>query len=259
MSKPGIAFTRLRATHTCCGADLDRGPRWVASGAFDRCVRLWDVDRATASRPGGSSALCPLGGLQSVAGATTVGSRERSCPSLDVASREAAAGIRGAHGWRLPRRFRREPHSSPVRWPGPDDQALGHRRGALPESNRCPGTHVQCLAWHADQPRFLSCAGDVRLWDSETGECLRIFQGHGNTIRSVAWSHDYRLFFQPPMTAPCGSGIQKPDAAFKCFTDTKVHGQCCLDARSQICPFLRLQRRTPSVGNERIVLNRDEI
>jgi len=55
-----------------------------------------------------------------------------------------------------------------------------------------PGTHVQCLAWHADQHRFLSCARDIRLWDAETGRCLRILQGHSDTIRSVVWSHDYR-------------------------------------------------------------------
>lgn len=39
---------------------------------------------------------------------------------------------------------------------------------------------------------FLSCAGDIRLWNSETGECLRVFEGRRDTIRSVTWSHDQR-------------------------------------------------------------------
>jgi WD40 repeat protein len=54
------------------------------------------------------------------------------------------------------------------------------------------GAHVQCLAWHPDERRFLSCAGDIRLWDSESGECLQLFEGHEDSIRSVAWSHDQR-------------------------------------------------------------------
>jgi WD40 repeat protein len=52
------------------------------------------------------------------------------------------------------------------------------------------GLHVQHLAWHADQRRFLSCGGDVRLWDSETGECLKVYRGHKDTVRSVVWSPD---------------------------------------------------------------------
>jgi WD40 repeat protein len=51
---------------------------------------------------------------------------------------------------------------------------------------------AQCLAWHSDQRRFLSCAGDIRLLDSESGECLQVFEGHTDTIRSVTWSHDER-------------------------------------------------------------------
>jgi WD40 repeat protein len=41
-----------------------------------------------------------------------------------------------------------------------------------------------------DGRRFLSCADDVQLWDTESGECLRVFAGASDTVRSVAWSPD---------------------------------------------------------------------
>ena len=55
--------------------------------------------------------------------------------------------------------------------------------------------HVQCVAWGADQRRALSCSRDIRLWDVETGRCLRVFEGHTETIRSVDWSLDQRRAF----------------------------------------------------------------
>ncbi len=32
----------------------------------------------------------------------------------------------------------------------------------------------------------------VRLWDTETGRCLRVLEGHAGVIWSVAWSADLR-------------------------------------------------------------------
>ena len=40
-----------------------------------------------------------------------------------------------------------------------------------------------------------SCSRDIRLWDVDTGTCLRIFEGHTDTIRTVQWSAG---------PAPCG-------------------------------------------------------
>ena len=51
---------------------------------------------------------------------------------------------------------------------------------------------MQCLAWHSDQRLLLSCARGIQLSDSETGERLKEFPGHTDTVRSVVWSQDER-------------------------------------------------------------------
>jgi len=48
------------------------------------------------------------------------------------------------------------------------------------------------VAWSADGRRALSGSADrtVRVWDIESGRCLRVLEGHTNNVRSVAWSPD---------------------------------------------------------------------
>ncbi|MBI5590272.1 MAG: DUF4365 domain-containing protein [Deltaproteobacteria bacterium] len=51
------------------------------------------------------------------------------------------------------------------------------------------------LVWGSDQRRALSGSGGktLRLWDVETGRCLRVFEGHTGSVTSVAWSLEGRL------------------------------------------------------------------
>ena len=51
---------------------------------------------------------------------------------------------------------------------------------------------VRSVAWNADERRALSGSDDktVRLWDVETGRCLRVLEGHTSWVRIVAWSTD---------------------------------------------------------------------
>ena len=46
------------------------------------------------------------------------------------------------------------------------------------------------VAWSVDELRALSGASDgtMRLWDVETGRCLRVFESHQLTVWSEVWS-----------------------------------------------------------------------
>lgn len=54
--------------------------------------------------------------------------------------------------------------------------------------------YVDAYAFSPDGRRALTAAEDrtVRLWDLETGRCLRKLEGHGSRVRAVAWSADPR-------------------------------------------------------------------
>ena len=51
---------------------------------------------------------------------------------------------------------------------------------------------INAYAFSSDGKRTLSGSRDhtVRLWDVETGRCLRVFKGHTSVVWSVAWSAD---------------------------------------------------------------------
>ncbi|KAJ3006951.1 hypothetical protein HKX48_009380 [Thoreauomyces humboldtii] len=54
---------------------------------------------------------------------------------------------------------------------------------------------VTQLRWHKTQPLFASVSADLtaRVWDARTGECLKTFRGHTQTILDFDWSEDGRV------------------------------------------------------------------
>ena len=52
----------------------------------------------------------------------------------------------------------------------------------------------QCVQWHANCNYIATGSSDktVRLWDVQSGECVRIFIGHRSMILSLAMSPDGR-------------------------------------------------------------------
>ena len=56
---------------------------------------------------------------------------------------------------------------------------------------------VLSVAWSPDGKRALSGASDktVRLWEVESGRCLRVLEGHTDRVLSVAWSPDGKQVF----------------------------------------------------------------
>jgi len=55
-------------------------------------------------------------------------------------------------------------------------------------------TGIRAYAFSPDGRRALTGVNDktVRLWDLETGRCLRVLEGHTNLVLTVAWSTDQR-------------------------------------------------------------------
>jgi small GTP-binding protein len=53
---------------------------------------------------------------------------------------------------------------------------------------------IWAYAFSPDGKRTLTGAEDhsVRLWNMETGRCIRVLEGHSGPVRSVAWSNDQR-------------------------------------------------------------------
>ena len=98
------------------------------------------------------------------------------------------------------------------------------------------------VAWSADQRRALSGSADktVRLWDVETGRCLRVLEGHTDGVLSVAWSADQRRALSGAMTRPCGCGTWRRGAACASSKAIRIRLERGVERRSTPRP-LRLR------------------
>ncbi|GFR48184.1 hypothetical protein Agub_g10033 [Astrephomene gubernaculifera] len=170
--------------------------RSLASGSYDRTIRLWDVasGECTATLQGHdhrttSVAWSPDG--RSLAS----GSGDKSIRLWDAASGECTATLQG-----------HDPSSIlSVAW-SPDGRSLASGSGDCTirlwdaASGECTATmkghadDVNSVAWSPDGRSLASGSSDktIRLWDAASGECTATLQGHDDTISSVTWSPDSR-------------------------------------------------------------------
>ncbi len=76
---------------------------------------------------------------------------------------------------------------------------------------------VNSVSWDSDQSCALSGAngGSLRLWDVETGHCLRVLEGHTSGVRSVAWSADHRYALSGADVSRCDFGTWKQVAVYE--------------------------------------------
>ena len=217
MSKQEIACTSLQATPSPLAAlAWSDDQQWIASGALDQSVRVWDV------RSG--NGLFVLEGHRSYIRSIAFGqSREQLL---------SAAGDGTMRLWALPARcsrrssrdtqmastthLRREPQSSPVRWPDRTirlwDISTAARERDRRAGSPCPmsGVARRPAAVPVVRRRYPALGrGDWRVPADFSGP-----QRH-DSIRGV----EPRLspVFRPPMTARCGFGIRNRTLCFMCF------------------------------------------
>jgi small GTP-binding protein len=173
---------------------FSRDGKRALTGAYDKALRLWDVEKAQCIR------VMECEG--SVHRVVWIPDQDRALS----ASGDDKVRLWDINAGRLQRQF--EGHTNSA-----DSVALSpDRRRALSGSNdktvrlwdldtgRCQRVlkghtgPVFGLAWGADERRALSGSedGTLRLWDVKTGRCLQVLEGHTGGITSVEWSANQR-------------------------------------------------------------------
>jgi WD40 repeat protein len=132
--------------------------RLVASGSFDRTLRLWDVDKALSGVPGGPQVHPFSGHLSQVSGVAF---------SPDGRMLATGSSDRTVKLW---------------------DTATGRELRTLSGHQR----EVRAVAFSPDNQLLASaCAdGTVKVWDVGTGKELFTIAGHGGEVSTVAFSPD---------------------------------------------------------------------
>ncbi|KAK9098256.1 hypothetical protein Syun_025301 [Stephania yunnanensis] len=86
-------------------------------------------------------------------------------------------------------------------------------------------TSIQCVRWHANCNYIATGSSDktVRLWDVQSGECVRIFIGHRSMILSLAMSPDGRYMASGDED---GTIMMWDLSSGRCVTPLMGHSSC---------------------------------
>ena len=164
----------------------------IASGSFDKSVRIWEVETGQCQR-----VLEGHGLIESVAWSpdgkqVALGSFDKSVRIWVVETGQCQKVLEG--------------HTdciSSVAWSPDGKQAASGSvdrsvRIWVVETGQCQRvleghtSNIGAVVWSPDGEQVASCSHDksVRIWVVETGQCQRALVGHAGRIDSVAWSPD---------------------------------------------------------------------
>jgi len=170
----------------------------IASGSFDRTVRLWDLES------GRCQAIFPHNGVVwsvtfGLSGKTLVSSSEDGIIRIwTIAAQQQAELVKMLHGYRCFIPVAAFSPSAPV-------LALGNSLGSicLWEIGQAQFTLIDMLLEHdrvdalafSPDGRFLASAGGIqdhtiRLWDLSSKQCIAVLAGHMERVRSLAFTPD---------------------------------------------------------------------
>jgi WD40 repeat protein/serine/threonine protein kinase len=167
--------------------------RYLAAGSDDNTVRVWDAANGQL--------------LQTLTGHTSWINRVKWSPDgrrVITASSDGTVRIWEASTGKVTHTLDHRPAASSVAWSHDGKYIASGSNGTIRLRDAKTGQLLRTLSghtswvgdvmWSPDDRYIVSGAADntVRLWDAATGEMLRVLSGHTRYVNNTAWSPDGR-------------------------------------------------------------------
>ncbi len=171
----------------------DHESKRLASGSWDKTVRLWEASSGKALRV----LQGHRGYVYSVAWdheskRLASGSDDNTVRLWEASSGKALRVLQGHSGWVKSVAW---DHESKRLASGSGDNTVRLWEASSGKALRVLQGHtdsVYSVAWDHESKRLASGSHDdtVRLWEASSGKALRVLQGHTHLVSSVAWDHE---------------------------------------------------------------------